>query len=226
MLLSSPRKHSVGPRVVAFGGVIEHHVENDLDAGPVQRLDHVAKLVHRTERILARAVRLVRRKERDRRIAPVVDPSRRAVLGIELKHRQQFDRGDAEFLEIGDLLDQPGIGAAGLLGDAGTGMAGEAAHVHLVDDGPRGRPSQRRITFPIVRARIHHHALHRRRGVVAFSTGSVAAVVLRNNDAAAVRVEQDFGRIKPHPFGRIERRRERDSRRSVPACTPGTNTCQ
>ena len=64
------------PAVVAFGGVIEDHVENDLDARPVQRLHHVAKLVHRAERILTRAVALVRRKERDRRISPVVDQSR------------------------------------------------------------------------------------------------------------------------------------------------------
>ena len=39
-------------RVIALGGVVEDHVENDLDAGAVQRLDHVAKLVHRAERIL------------------------------------------------------------------------------------------------------------------------------------------------------------------------------
>ena len=83
----------------------------------------------------------MRRKERDRRVAPVVDLARRAILGIELEHRQQFDGGDAELLEIGDLLDQAGIGAARLLGNAGTGMAGEAAHVHLVDDGPRGGPA-------------------------------------------------------------------------------------
>src|SRR5262245_47454094 len=37
--------------VVAFGGVIEHDIENHLDAGPVQRLDHVAKFVHRAKDI-------------------------------------------------------------------------------------------------------------------------------------------------------------------------------
>ena len=73
------------------------------------------------ERIPARAVGLVRREERDRRVAPVVDLARRAVLGIELEHRQQLDGGDAELLEIGDLLDQTGEGAAGLLADAGAG---------------------------------------------------------------------------------------------------------
>jgi hypothetical protein len=36
--------------VVAFGGVIEDHVEDDLDRRPVQRLHHVAKLVDGAER--------------------------------------------------------------------------------------------------------------------------------------------------------------------------------
>ena len=138
--------------MVAFGRVVEHDVENDLDSGPVQRLDHIAKFVHRAKRILPRAVGLVRREERNRRIAPVIDFSRRAILGIELEDRQQFDGGDAELLQIRNLLDQTGIGAASLLGNAGTGMAGEAPHVHLVDDGPRGGPFQRRVAFPIVGA--------------------------------------------------------------------------
>ena len=98
--------------MVAFGGVIEHDVENDLDAGPMQRLDHVAKFVDRAQRILTRAVGLVRREERDRRIAPVVDQPGRGILGVELEHRQQFDRGDAEFLKVGNLFDQAGIRAA------------------------------------------------------------------------------------------------------------------
>ena len=45
---------------------------------------------------LPRAVGLVRREERDRLVAPVVDRARRAVLGVELEHRQQLDGGDAE----------------------------------------------------------------------------------------------------------------------------------
>ena len=162
------------PALVTFGGVVEHDVEDDLDARPVQRLDHVAELVHRAERIPARAVRLVRREERDRRVAPVVDLARRAVLGIELEHRQQLHRGDPELLEIRDLLDQAGEGAAGLLADAGAGMAGEAAHVHLVHDGLRGLagaaarrlPSRRRTDRPprsSSRSRCCRRARRRRR---------------------------------------------------------------
>ena len=65
----------------------------------------------------------MRRKERNRCIAPIVDASRRAILGIELKHGQQFDGGDAEFLKIRNFLDQAGVRAADLFGDAGAGMA-------------------------------------------------------------------------------------------------------
>ena len=162
-----PRKQSVGPRLVAFGRVIEHDVENDFDPGAMQRLDHVAKFVDRAERILPRAVGLVRREERDRRVAPVVDLSRRTVVGVELKHRQQFDGRDAELLQIGNLLDQAGVGAARLLGDAGTRMPSEAADVHLVDD--RARPTSGAAAHPLPSRRrwIDDHALHRRRRVIA-----------------------------------------------------------
>ena len=174
-------------------------------AGPMERLDHVAKLVERPERVLARAVGRVRREEGDRRVAPVVDPARRAVLGVELKHRQQFDRGDAEVLEIGNLLDQAGVGAALRLRHSGAGMAGEAAHVHLVDDRPRGGPAQRRVAFPVVGGRIRHHALHRGGGVVAGLGGGLATVLRRHHHAAAIRIQQHLGRIKPHSARRIGR---------------------
>src|SRR5580704_6587918 len=50
--------------LVALSGVIEYDVENHFDSGPMQRLHHVAKFIHRVERILTRTVALVRRKER------------------------------------------------------------------------------------------------------------------------------------------------------------------
>ena len=64
------------------------------------------------ERVLPRAVGRVRRKERDRLVAPVVDHARWAGLGVELEDRQQLDGRDAQVLQVGNLLDQPGIGAA------------------------------------------------------------------------------------------------------------------
>ena len=112
MSLANPRKHSVGPSRAALGGVVVDHVEDDLDAGAVQRLDHVPELVERAERVGPRAVAGMGREERDRLVAPVVDQPRRRVLLVEGEHRQQLDGGDAEVLQVRDLLDQPGIGAA------------------------------------------------------------------------------------------------------------------
>ena len=155
--------------------------------------------------VAARAVGRVRREERDRLVTPVVDQPRRASLGVEREHRQQFDGGDAEFPEIRDLLDQPGERAAGLLSDPGARVAGEPADVHLVDDGARGGPAQREVALPVVRARIDDHALHRRRGVVALPSRGLAVVVLRDDHAPAVRVEQDLGGIEPQPARGVRR---------------------
>ena len=48
------------PRMVAFGGMVVDHVENDLDAGAVQGLDHVTELVDGPLHAGARAVSCVR----------------------------------------------------------------------------------------------------------------------------------------------------------------------
>src|SRR5262247_1072781 len=83
-----------------------------------------------------------------------------------------------------------------MLGHPGTWMAGKAAHVHFVDDGSSGRAFQRHVTFPIVRGWVHHDALHRRRGIVAFLTGGITTVLLRYHNAATIRIEQHFVVIK------------------------------
>ena len=84
-------------------------------------------------------------------------------------------------------------------------MAGEAAHVHFINDSPRGRPVERRVAFPIVGTWIGHHTLHSRRAIVAFLPGSFATVILRHNGAASIRIEEDFGGIEAHSTRRIER---------------------
>src|SRR5262249_12468888 len=136
--------------VVPFGGVIEDNVENDLDTRPMQCLHHVAKLVDRAERVLTRAIALMRREERDRRVSPIVDPSRRGILSVELKHGQQFDGGDPELSQIWNLFHQGSIRAACCFGKTGTVMARETSYVHLVNDGSGQWPAQRCVAFPIV----------------------------------------------------------------------------
>ena len=185
------------PGVVAFGGVVEDHVENDLDARPMQRLDHVAELVNGTQRILARAVALVRRKERDRRVSPVVDEPGRSILDIVLKYRHELDGADTELLQIRDLLDEAGIRASCSLREPGARIAGEPSHVQLVNDRPGGRPLQRRVALPIVGLWIDHHALHGGRGVVALPARSLAAVIFGDDHAAPIRIEEHLRGVEP-----------------------------
>ena len=60
----------------------------------------------------------MRREERDGRIAPVVRLARRAVLRVELEHRQQLHCGDAQIFEVWDLFDHSSVCAALLGRDA------------------------------------------------------------------------------------------------------------
>src|SRR5262249_58020128 len=57
--------------VVAFRRVIEHDIENDLEAGSMERLDHVPELVNRTKRIAAGTVGLIRSEVATQRVPPL-----------------------------------------------------------------------------------------------------------------------------------------------------------
>ena len=125
--------------VVALAGVVEDDVEDDLDAGGVKGPDHVAELVDLAVLAAAGGVGRLGRREGDAVVAPEVPQplaglrvGEGTIVLVELVDRQQFDGGDAQLFQIGDLLDQPGKVPG--LRDAGGGMAGEAADVQLVDD--------------------------------------------------------------------------------------------
>lgn len=84
--------------MVALRRVIENDIEDDLDIRPVECFDHVAELVDHCQWIAARAIRLVRGEERNRRISPIIDLAGWTVLRIELKNWEQLYRGDPELL--------------------------------------------------------------------------------------------------------------------------------
>src|SRR4051812_24600230 len=83
-------------------------------------------------------------------------------------------------------------------------MFREAANVHLVDDRLRRWMPQRDVTLPVVCARIDDDTLQRSCSVVTGSRGGCARVRVRNNDAAAIRIEQHLGRIEAQSLWRIE----------------------
>ena len=183
----------------ALGRVVVDHVEDHLDAGAMKGLDHVAELVEHGQRRLAGAVGVMRREERDRLIAPVVHPAAWRVLRIELEDRQQLDGRDAQILQIGNLVDEPGVRASLPRRDTRARVPGEAAHVQLVDDRFRERPPQRCVAFPVVTAGIRDHALHRTCDVVAGAARGAAAVVVGHRHRQAVRIEQHLLRIESEP---------------------------
>src|SRR5262249_60029416 len=101
--------------------------ENDLEAGWMERLDHVPELVNGTKRIAAGTVGLMRREERHRRGPPIVNAARRTVLHVKLEHRQQLHRRDAQPLEIRNLYDQTPEGAASPFSDSPARVGRETA---------------------------------------------------------------------------------------------------
>ena len=125
-----------GPVVVALGGVVVDDVEDDLDVGGVQRLDHRLELLHLLPAGAVGGVGVVRGEEADRVVAPVVREALLLQVGVlhELVDGHQLDGGDAEALEVLDhrRVADAGVGAADLVRDAGVGL-GEALDVRLVD---------------------------------------------------------------------------------------------
>ena len=80
-------------QVVALGGVVVDHVEDDLDAGGVQRLHHRLEFLHLLAALAERGIGVLRGEETDGVVAPVVRQAlvdQRAVVD-ELVHRHQFD---------------------------------------------------------------------------------------------------------------------------------------
>src|SRR6202035_4486383 len=93
-----------GPVGARLGGVGEHHVEQDCQAGPVQGIDHRLDLGDLAAyRAVAHGggVAVVRGEEADRVVAPVVGqpPVEQERLGHVLVYRQQLDGGDAQVLQ-------------------------------------------------------------------------------------------------------------------------------
>src|SRR5215472_6097407 len=85
-------------------------------------------------------------------------------------------------------------------------MTSKAPNMHFVNDRPRNRSVERRITFPIVRVRINHYVLHRAGGVVfPPSNCRVAVVRCRYGYASAVRIEENLRRVEAQSVVRIAR---------------------
>jgi hypothetical protein len=97
--------------MVPFVDVIENHVQNDFNSGPMQGFYHVAEFPQVTATFSAHTKSGVRCEEADHAVPPVVGhrpPIHLPAHGrlIEVEHRQQFHRCHTEVLEVRDLLDE------------------------------------------------------------------------------------------------------------------------
>ena len=132
--------------------MVVDHVEDDLDAGAMQRLDHPLELLDLLAVRPGGGVGRVRRQEADRRVAPVVrQPSLvDEALLHDLVHREQLHRRDAERGQVldGRVGGEAGVGAAQILAHAGMPLR-EALDVQLVDDGLVPRGLERPVALPV-----------------------------------------------------------------------------
>src|SRR5262249_37192006 len=132
----------------------------------------------------------MRHKERHGLVAPVVHQAFGRGLRIELKHGQELHRGDAQILQVGNFLDQPGVSTALRGRDTRTGMMGKSFHMELVYHRLGKRPLERHIVFPVVAFRIGDDALHGCDSIVAGARSSPAIVCVRDGKGDTVRVKQ------------------------------------
>ena len=123
--------------VVALGGVVVDHVEDDLDARRVHGLDHGLELLDLLAVLAVGGVGVVRGEEADGVVAPVVRQALLLQVGVvdELVDGHELQRRDPQAGEVLDdgRLGQSGVGAAQVLGDLLV-EPGYALDVRLVDD--------------------------------------------------------------------------------------------
>ena len=126
-----------GPLLIALGGVVEHHVQIDLDPPAVAVPDEVFQLVALPVILGAGGVAGVGGEEADGIVPPVVAQLLPVHLPVvlhlvKLEDGHQLDGVHTQALQIGHLLHQPREGARVL--HAGGRVPGKAPHMELVDD--------------------------------------------------------------------------------------------
>ena len=182
--------------------------------GLVQRPHHRLELQHLFAALPRAGVGGVRGQVGDRVVAPVVGqpPGDHRVLGHELVHRHQLDRGDAQAQQMVDdrRVAQPRVGAALFLGHGGVAH-GEAAHMRLVDHGLVVRRAGQPVVAPL-EERVDHHVLRHEGGcVVVVAAARIGELVGEQRlvplqvtlDGLGVGIEEQLGGVGPVPLGRV-----------------------
>ena len=189
-----------GTALVALGRVVEHHVQDHVDAVGVQLPDEGLELTALAPGLGRGGRARVGRKEADRVVAPVVEqlaPVDFPAVGhlVELEDGHQLHGVDPQVHQVGDLLHQArkGAGAA----HAGAYVLREAAHVQLVDH----QVLKRHV--PVAEARPVKSVAHHARAVGAGEALGAPDALAR--DGPGVGVQEAAGLVEEQAAGRVVR---------------------
>ena len=148
--------------VIALGGVVINHVEDDLDAGLVEGANHGLELGDHLARLLGKGIVMVRGEKTEGVIAPVVAQPQvaQAIVLQELVDGHELDGGNAKLFEVVNdgRVGHAGIRAAELFRHVRMSH-GHALDVGFVDDLFVIRNMRAVVAAP-VKEGVNHHRQH------------------------------------------------------------------
>ena len=200
--------------------VVVDDVEDHLEAGRVERLDHGPELPDHPGRVLGGRVARVRGEVAEGVVAPVVHPAAPGEGGLVdvVVDREELDRGHAERSQVDDdrLRRQPGVRPAQRRRDGRVALR-EALHVRLVDHRPVPRNLRAPVGTPLERCADDDAARRVRRRIAAVTDEVAVRAASRwtaqervvpadvATDGPGVRVQEQLRRVEAEAAGRVER---------------------
>ena len=182
--------------LIAFGGMIEHYVQDHVDLVVVERFYEFFQLHPFPVVFDPGGVTCIRGEETDRIVPPVIQK----VVAVDVPHvphlvkfkyRHQLDRVDPQLLQIGDLFFQSAEGS-GVIDLCGRRL-GESAHMEFVDHqvfhGDRFASLQ-----PPVEVVLYHAGAVAVLGIVCAAPAALAG------HGPGIGIQQDLGLIEAEPF--------------------------
>lgn len=212
------------PVLSAFAAVVEDDIEDDFDLSLVKCTHHLSEFGDDCAGRAVECVALMRREETERGVSPVIPvdrvrdriDERRGLEFVELCDGQQFDRGDAEFLEVRYLVDKAEK-SSGFCGHR-RGVRGHAFDMAFINDAFGERVSRAHLVIPVHRGALHGdgfcgraRAIHIRigdifeRGVPVERIERVIEHIKFADDRMRVRVKQELVGIEAVPDERLVR---------------------
>ncbi len=211
-----PPERKRRPQAVPLGGMVIDHVENHLDARPVEILHHLLELADLLLRIAGGGIFRMGGEEAEGVVTPIIAQllvDQIAVVDEKLD-RQQLDGGDRQILEIGDrrLRAQGAIGPPIPLRKQFP-FLGKAAHMRLVDHDVPHPPL--RLLHPLpVEIIVDHHRLGQEGSAIPSVRVEIGVGVVRTHlvtekgvvpaqlpgNRLGVGIEEQFRRIETMAF--------------------------